>query len=32
MSPATRALQERAASAGFANVSMMLGGARAVAA
>jgi uncharacterized protein involved in exopolysaccharide biosynthesis/Mrp family chromosome partitioning ATPase len=32
VSPATRALQERATSAGFANVSMMLGGARAEAA
>lgn len=31
-SPETRALQERAASAGFANVTMMLGGARAEAA
>lgn len=32
MSPATRALQERATSAGFAHVTMMLGGARAEAA
>jgi hypothetical protein len=32
VSPATRALQQRATSAGFAHVTMMLGGARAEAA